>query len=230
MDSSFLTTLSTALVVAVGGVFSPGSALLTLFLLSNTEGLRRALSYYIGYFGAYSAMGMFLVWLSSHLHLSGAVSIDQSTVTSWISLAVGLLMWSFAYHTWRKPVAALLGPAKIFATLEGLGPGRLIMFGAIVSASNLKNLSIFLSAISVITEANLSIEDSVVIAVVSAWIFCLAVFIPILLFALWRSRAEPLLQLLRATIERHTRPLALGVLTFFGSLLLLRGVIRLWSP
>lgn len=220
-----LAPLMKALAVASAGTVAVGVILLTLVLLSTPRGLTKAASFWTAYTAGYAGIGVVALLLGERVQSDGE---GGGRAGVWASLVVGGLMLTIAFRTWRKP-AGEVGPPKIFERLDKLTARRLFLFGLFVPLINFKNMAIFLSAVSILVTAKLSPAQSFASLAAVVFLFTAGVLTPIVLFAVGRARAEPLLARFRAALERNTRPITIGVLTLFGSVFTGRGLYLLFA-
>ena len=224
-----LAVLTKAIAVASGGLLSIGSILIVLLLLSSVGGLKKALSYYAGYFGGYLTIGFVGLMVSEALlsDASAGGGDSQSMVTPIISLIMGTLMLTFGFRKWRSPKEESPEPPKLFAKLDSMSAPKIMAFGAAITFINFKNLAIYLSAVSIVLEGGLAFQQQAVSIVAVAFVFCLGVISPILLFLAIAERAMPLLQSFKAYLERNNRTLAITAFSLFGTIFFSRGVMGL---
>ena len=145
-------------------------------------------------------------------------------VRSSLLVVLGALFLFFALRRWRTPPREDAALPRWLTALDRTRPAKLFGLGAMVAALNLKNLAIYLSAVSVILGNGLSVPESAFVLVAIVLTFCAAVLFPIVLFALVSERATPLLEAMKRGLTRHNRTISIVLLTLFGALFLVRGV------
>lgn len=214
--------------VASGGLLSIGSILVVLLLLSTRGGAGRAAAWYAGYGGGYLAMGQGLLVLGHHVAATTpATNAEPGRVGPAIAVLLGALLLFFGLRRWRRPPAPDAPPPRLFAQLDQLSLPRAFGFGLLVTVINLKNLAIYLSAIGILAEARLPLDQALPAGAAVTLLFTSAVLAPLVVYALLRARADPWLSAFRRVLERHSRPLTIGVMLLFGTLFLLRGLFAL---
>jgi hypothetical protein len=214
--------LTKALAVAAGGAAAVGVILLTLVLLSTPGGLKKAASFYAAYLSSYAAIGLVTITLGHEVSERGDGD-GGSGAGSWAALAVSTLMLTLAFRQWRKPPGDD-GPPKFLQKIDGLTARRLFMFGLFVPVVNFKNMALYLSAVGILVASELTSEQRLVAFVIVLFFFCSGLMTPIVLFAVGRKKAEPLLHRFRGVLERNTRPISIVLLSFFGTAFLIRGL------
>ena len=71
-----------------------------------------------------------------------------------------LLLW-LGLQNWRKPVSENQGEPRFFSIVDKITPPKAFGFGAMVSVINLKNLALFLTALSVVVLSDLLITEKI---------------------------------------------------------------------
>jgi hypothetical protein len=214
-----------SLAVASAGTPSIGAILLILLLLSSANGLKKASAFFFAYAFTYSVIGTVTVVVGEQMQNAGAEEAP-SNAGSWAALGAGCLLLFFAFRTWRKPAGEHKKP-RIFEKIDQISATKLFAFGLFVPCVNFKNLALFLSAVSIVAGAALPIEHAFAMVLAVVFVFCAGVMTPIVLFALGRKRAEPLLARFRDFLERNNRVVTMSVMTLFGSGFLIRAAYGL---
>ncbi len=213
-----------ALGVASGGVLSVGSVLMVLVVLASAGGLKKAFAYYCGLLGGYVLIGWLVTGISARVRDSASRG-EPSQVGAWVMLVLGSVLLLFGTRTLLRRPKTPEAPPKIFTMLDGMSALRLVGFGAMISVINVKNLAIYLSAVSIVVEGELPTPESMLVIVAAAFVFCLVVLVPIGLFAISAERARPVLARFRTLLETHRRVLSLVAMFGFGSVFVGRGVL-----
>jgi threonine/homoserine/homoserine lactone efflux protein len=211
-----------AFAIASAGILSFGQMTLVLVLLSAEGGLRKALAYAAGMGGVLLAVGQGSLLLGSRLHRQPAS--DGAGAVAWISVVLGVVLLTVALRTWRKPAGTEGERPGFLRSLDSATPRRLLGVGALVGGLNVKNLAIYLSAVDVVVRARVPPAEGMLAVLAVTGIFCLCLLGPIGVFVVGGAWARPALAAFRRALERHSRPLAIGVLTLFGLAFLARGL------
>jgi len=217
-----LPVLVQALVLASTGFLSVGSITLVILLLLSDRGWHSGLGYALGYFSAYSVIGIVVV-------VVGYRSAENNTGERSIFLPVllmvlgTLLLW-LSLRNWRKPVSENKTEPRFFAIVDNITPPKAFAFGATVTVINFKNLALFLSALSVVIVSGLPLPEKMIITLLVALVFCLAVIIPVLIYLAFPRRAKGLLNGIKQTLEKHSRPIGIWAPLVFGLLFFIRGL------
>lgn len=214
-----------AILLASSGLLSVGSITLVILLLISDRGWRNGLGYALGYTAAYTLIGVTTVIL-------GYRAVENNAGEPGLFLPMlllvlgGLLLW-LSLRNWRKPPVENPGPPRFFAIIDKITPFKAFGFGALVSLINFKNLALFMSALSVVILSDLLITEKIVIALLVALVFCLSVIIPVLIYLSFPKRAKELLNAIKQTLNRHSRPIGIWLPLVFGLLFIIKGISEL---
>lgn len=220
-----LTVLIQSLVLAAGGMLSVGSITIVILLLLSDRGWRNGLAYVLGYVGAYSLIGLAVVWVgyAAAENRSG----EPGSFSSILFVLMGLLLLWLTQRNWRKPPSTNQESPRLFTMIDKISPPKAFAFGALVTVINFKNLAIFLSAVSIPLLSKLSLPAKMIIALLDALVFCTAVIIPVLIYVAFPKQANERLNWLKQTLERYGRPIGIIAPLLFGLIFLIRGITGL---
>ncbi len=205
-----------SLLLASTGLLSLGALMLALFLLLSEHGWRTGLAYALGYSLSYFLLGAGVLLFDAQRPDRTA---ESAAWTPWLLLALALLMFWSAWRNARKPPAAT---PPWLARLYGLSPRGAFGFGVLVTLTNVKNLALFLSALSVIALSQLPLSRRLLLLIPLTLLFCLVVLIPPLLYLAFPRRAARWLGGMKQALETHSRSVEIGLPLFFGFFFLFR--------
>lgn len=218
------TTLIQSLALASVGIISPGSITIVILLLMSGKSWHNGLGYALGYVSMYSLIGVGVLVLGVSV-VDNNTDSEQSLVATIAFIVLGLLLYALSLRNWRKPSAEKSNqPSRFSKIIDGITPLKAFAFGATVSVVNVKNLAIFLSAISVLLLSNLLLSTKLIILIPLVLIFCTSVIFPIVIYLAFPARSNDYLTHIKQTIEHYSRPLGLVVPLILGTLLLYRGI------
>lgn len=220
-----LATLLQTLTLASSGFLSFGSMTIVILLLLSKGGWRNGLAYWLGYTSAYATWGTAIVLLNTRLTATGAQ--QDSPWLNLLLIFLGLLLIFLSRRSARRPHTPTDQPPRFFALLDDINPAKAFGIGALVTVLNIKNLALFLSALSVVMLSRLSPAQKIIVTLLAVLVFCAAVSLPLLIYAFFPGRAAELLNTIKTTIERHSRPLSIWAPLVFGILILLKGITAL---
>jgi threonine/homoserine/homoserine lactone efflux protein len=220
-----LPVLLQALVLASAGLLSVGSITLVILLLLSDRGWRNGLGYALGYTSAYTVIGVLAVLLG--YRATGNNAEEPSLFFPILLMVLGTLLLWLALRNWRKPVSENHGEPRFFSVVDKITPLKAFGFGAMISVINFKNLTLFLTALSVVILSDLLITEKIVITLLVVLVFCLSVIIPVVIYIAFPKRAKDLLNSTRQFLNRHSRPIGIWAPLVFGLLLLIKGITDL---
>ncbi|RMG11289.1 MAG: hypothetical protein D6729_18240 [Deltaproteobacteria bacterium] len=221
---TMLPTLLQTLAMAASGLLSFGSMTLVILLLLSERGWRNAVGYVLGYVGSYGGLGLGVVLLGARV-TAGA---GAGPVLGGVLCGFGMLLLWLSWRNAHKPKAPTDEPPRLFTLLERITPPKALGLGALVTVLNVKNLGLFLSALSVVLLSGLPLREQLLIASVAVLVFCSAVVLPLGIVLLAPKRSTLLLARLKDTLARHRRPLGIWAPLLFGLLIASKGVGLLW--
>lgn len=226
--SALLTVLIQSLILASGGIVSIGSIMIVILLLISDKGWRNGLGYMLGYVSAYTVIGISVVVLSYNYTTSETPSDNPNLMMPILLILMGCLLLWLTQRNWRKePTTEESKPPRLFAILDKITPIRAFLFGAVVSTINIKNLAIFLSAVSVLLVSDLVLSTKIVIVLLDVLVFCASVIVPVAIYLLFPATAEERLTSLKHTLESYSRPISIWIPLVFGLIFLFRGLTGL---
>lgn len=221
-----LITFIQAILLASGGILSIGSIMIVILLLISDGGWRNGLAYMVGYVTAYTLIGLSAVLIGFNDATGEADGGGQVGPILWSLLGI-LLLW-MALRNWRKPPDVAQEPPRIFAILDNITPIKALVFGAVVTVLNFKNLAIFLSAVSIVLVSELPLPEKIMIVLCVVLVFCAAVIAPVLVYLSFPQQAYQRLNRLKEFLESRSRPIAIWVPLLFGLIFFMRGVSSLF--
>ena len=216
-----LTVLIQSLLLASAGLLAPGSMTLVILLLMSARGWRNGLGYVLGYVSGYTVIGTTVVVAGYQAAQNRGP--EAGLFLPILLLVLGTLLLGLGLRNWRKPASQSHETPRFFAIVDQITPPRAYAFGALVTVINFKNLALFFSAISVVLLSTLSLPEKLAITLLVVVVFCSSVLIPLLIYVAFPRRAVALLNGIKDTLERHSRPIGIWVPLFFGLLFIIRG-------
>jgi threonine/homoserine/homoserine lactone efflux protein len=219
------TTLLQSLILASAGILSVGSITLVILLLISDRGWHNGLGYALGYTSAYTVIGVSVVTLG---YRTAENNTDEPNIVLPIIMIVlgSLLIW-LSLKNWRKPAPQKKKEPRFFSIVNKITPLKAFGFGAMVSVINFKNLALFLSALSVVILSDLLITEKITITLLVVLVFCLSVIIPVLIFVIFPQKANHVLNGIKETLEKNSRPIGIWLPLLFGLIFLLKGITGL---
>ena len=214
-----------SLLLASSGLISVGSITLVILLLISDRGWRNGLGYALGYTGAYSLIGVSVVLLG--YQASSTQNDEPSLFFPIMLLFFGVLLLWLSFRNWRKPASDKQEEPRFFSIVDTITPLKAFGFGALVSVINFKNLALFLTALSVVILSDLTINEKITIALLDAFVFCLSVIIPLLIYLAFPTGAKDILSGIKEFLSRNSRPIGIYAPLLFGLIFLSKGITDL---
>jgi len=216
------TTLIQSLLLASSGLLSVGSITLVILLLISEHGWRNGLGYALGYFSAYTVIGISIVVLGYRAAENSAR--EPNRFFPILLLFLGTLLLWMAFRNGRKTIVEKHEEPRFFAIVDKMTPLKSFGFGALVSVINLKNLALFLTALSVVVISELPIMQKITITLLVALVFCLSVILPVGIYLLFPKGAKNTLGGIKDFLNQHSRAIGIYAPLFFGLIFLLKGI------
>ncbi len=220
-----LPLLVQTLIFASSGLLSIGSITLVTLLLISDRGWKNGLAYALGYTIAYCVIGISAVCFGYW-----TVQTSKGNTPFGVSILLfllGLLLLGIAFRNKGKPIVENPDPPRFLSFVDRLSPLKSFGFGSLVSLINIKNLVLYLTALSGVILSNLMLEQKMVIALASALLFCLSVMIPVGIYLLFPKHSINLLNNLKDAIHNHSRSIGIWVPVVFGLLFISKGILQL---
>ena len=151
---------------------------------------------------------------------------EPSLSSSIALIGLGVIFLILAARNGLKKPAAETNdqPSRFSKLVDGITPLKAFALAATVSVLNVKNLTIFLSAVSVLLLSELLLSTKLTMLVPLVVIFCTSVITPVAIYLIFPERSNDYLTRIKVAISRYSRPLGIGVTTILGVLLFYRGV------
>jgi Sap, sulfolipid-1-addressing protein len=211
--------------VVVSATVVPFYIVAVLVLLQSDGGLIKALGFVAGGVAMRLVQGL-LFGLVFGAAMQSSSESGQRLIVSTLLLVLGILLLITAFVKWQKaedPDA----PPRWMATIRGLSAGKAVGAGALFVTIAVKQWVFTLSAIGVISEADLGEAASAGLYLFYVVASQMLVLVPILVSAVAPQQALRLLEAAQSWLERHNREIAVTVSLVFGGLFLYKGVTGL---
>lgn len=210
----------------LGAALVPLYPILVLLLLLGEGGLRKAIAFVAGMLAMRLVQGVLFGWVfgaAAEAYPDDGPQIIAST----LFLVIGILLLVTAAKKWRKQPDPDDPPPQWMAALAGMPPLKALGAGAGVITIDVKQLVFTLAAIDVIAGAELGGAASAGLYLFFALATQTLVLLPILVFAVAPQQAVKPLRAVQGWLERHNRPIMIGVSLVFGLWFLVKGVTGL---
>jgi threonine/homoserine/homoserine lactone efflux protein len=215
-----------AILLASSGLFAVGSITLVVLLLISDRGFHNGFSYAIGYITGYTLIGFVVIVLN--YQTSENNSEQQNILFPAFLVVFGILLTWIAFRNWRKPIQSNNQGNRFLSLIDKITPAKAFGFGLIITVINIKNLALFLSALSIVVQSSLPIADKLITMLLVVLVFCSSVIIPVGIYILFPNRRNDLLNGIRRTLIKYRRSISIWAPTIFGSIFIIMGVTELF--
>jgi threonine/homoserine/homoserine lactone efflux protein len=210
--------------LAVGVAISPIPVIAVILMLFSGRARGNSLAFSLGWLvGIVGAMAILIAVASTQDLATGGQPSDTS---SWIKLALGLLLLVAALRQWRKrpePGADAAMPGWM-SKIDSLKPGAAIGLGILLSALNPKNLLLIAGAAVTISQADLGSTDTVVAVGIFTLIGACTVVIPTLAYLFLGAKVQPALDGAKSWLSVHNAAVMTVLLLVIGATLFGKGL------
>jgi threonine/homoserine/homoserine lactone efflux protein len=173
--------------------------------------------------GIVAASAVF-VWLAGTQDL--ATGGQPSTLSSWIRVALGVLLLLAGLRQWRNrpELGAEARMPGWMRRIDSLNPGAALGLGFLLSAVNPKNLLLIVGASVSIAQASLSTTDDAIAFAVFTVIGSITVALPTLAYLIMGERAQPSLDRAKTWLSVNNTAVMAVLFLVFGFTLLGKGL------
>jgi threonine/homoserine/homoserine lactone efflux protein len=211
--------------LAIGVAISPVPIIATILMLLAPQARGTSIGFLLGWLvGIVAATTLFTV-IASTAGLDDGTS-DSSTTTSWIKLALGVLLLVFAARQWRKrprPGQEATLP-KWMAAIDSFTLVKALGLGFLLSAINPKNLLMCVAAGSAIGGSTLGTGETAGSIAIFTAIAASTVALPVLGFLVAHERLRHPLDELRTWLQANNVAVMSVLLLVIGVVLLGQGI------
>lgn len=213
-------TILALLPFIIGSAVVPLQIILVILLLKDPDqGVIKALAF---------LAGMTLVRLLQGaifgLILTGSEVGGKGPIASTLLLVLGLLLLISAYKKWNKEADPDDPPPAWLSGLDRIRPRRALMIGAGLPLISAKLWVFTLSAIGVISAAELGQPSSTIAYLLFLLLAQSLLLLPVLVRILFPAQSKSLLQATSDWLTRNNRAIMIVVSLVFGLLFLYQGV------
>ena len=223
-----LSLLANLLPLSIASAIGPGQILFdTLLLRSPDRGALKAACFVAGMTVVRLLQGIIFGFILTGAIQSAASSGQPHVISSLLLLVLGIFLLVTAYRQWRQEENPDGPPPKWLSMIDSLTPLKAFGIGFILVATS-PNLWVFtLSAIAVISEAQVSQTEGILSFLLFVLLAETLVLLPILLRVMMPVQARNILDSLSLWLTRNNRLLMIGVSLVFGVFFLVKGIAGL---
>ena len=215
------------LAMAVAVAFSPIPIIAVVLLLTGTDGKPKGVAYVAGSVTSTAILGGFLVWIG----VGSDTSSDggPSTGTSWLKLALGVVLLGLAARQWRgRPLEGedAVMP-KWMGALDGFSPAKALAAGVVLNVFNPKNLLLIVAGAAAVASAGATGGEEAVAWAIFTVIAAIGVTTPVVITFSMGDRSDELLGRLKAWMAHNEGVIMAVILLLIGVKLVGDGIAGL---
>jgi len=224
-----MTEFIQSILVASAGFFSVGSIAITLLLLLSEDGRLKGLAYVLGYVLAYSLIGLGVIVFGSEFQQSE--NERQSLSFSVVSLVFGIILIFLGIKNWikarKKEDKSTNQSIALLNSIDKMNWPKVFVGGMLISVINVKNLMLFLSAISIVYLNNFSFYFKIINVLAVTLVFCLTVILPVIITFLFPQKSKKILESTKQFLEAKRTSIGVFVPIVFGLFFVFNALFKL---
>ncbi|MGE5335328.1 MAG: GAP family protein [Nitrososphaerota archaeon] len=215
--------------LAVGVAISPVPIIAIILMLFSTRAKSNGPAFVLGWVLGIVIVGVIVLLAGNSANIASGGG--STTAASVVRLVLGLLLVFLAYRNWRKRPTPGQEPAlpKWMAGLNTFTPVKALGLGALLSGLNPKNLAFTLAASLAITQANLPIEQIIVVFAIFVVLASCTVAAPAIIYVAGGSRAANALQKMKIWLAANNASVMAVLCLVLGVVVLGKGIGGLLS-
>ena len=215
------------LAMAVAVAVSPIPIIAVVLLLTGPGGKAKRVAYVAGSVTSTAILGGFLVWIG----VGSDTSSDggPSTGTSWLKLALGVVLLGLAARQWRgRPLEGedAVMP-KWMGALDGFSPAKALAAGVVLNVFNPKNLLLIVAGAAAVASAGATGGEEAVAWAIFTVIAAIGVTTPVVITFSMGDRSDELLGRLKTWMAQHSGVIMAVILLLIGVKLVGDGIAGL---
>ena len=215
------------LAMAVAVAVSPIPIIAVVLLLTGPGGKAKGVAYVAGSVTSTAILGGFLVWIG----VGSDTSSDggPSTGTSWLKLALGVVLLGLAARQWRgRPLEGedAVMP-KWMGALDGFSPAKALAAGVVLNVFNPKNLLLIVAGATAVASAGATGGEEAVAWAIFTVIAAIGVTTPVVITLSMGDRSDELLGRLKAWMAHNEGVIMAVILLLIGVKLVGDGIAGL---
>lgn len=212
--------------LAVGIAISPVPIIAVILMLSTSRGSVNGPSFLIGWLGGAAIAGTIILVIADSIGISSG---DPSKGAYAFKILLGVVLLFAAFRNWRKRPKEGEEPEmpSWMKTIDKFTWPKSMVFGAVFSAVNPKNLILLIAAASAIAQSSISAGRQAVTLVIFIVIATIGVALPLVVYFAMKERAVKILDGWNRWLTLHNSAVMVVLFLVFGVLLIGKGVTGL---
>jgi hypothetical protein len=219
--------IANTLLLGIGIALNPVAAVASILVLRDARTRFASAAFVLGW-----VLGLVvLVAVSSWVALDQIGKNRQAVLATmpiiWIGIGVVLFGLGLRSLLGQLPDAGEAEPPRWMGLLDQERPVKIAGIGLFLSTFSLRNLALLAAAVTIVSQADLSLIELLIAAGVFVAASSLGVLVPPLVRAIGGLRADAVLGALAAWLIRNMSRITGGFLLLIGAYLLARGILNL---
>jgi hypothetical protein len=219
--------IANTLLLGIGIALNPVAAVASILVLRDARTRFASAAFVLGW-----VLGLVvLVAVSSWVALDQIGKNRQAVLATmpiiWIGIGVVLFGLGLRSLLGQLPDAGEAEPPRWMGLLNQERPVKIAGIGLFLSTFSLRNLALLAAAVTIVSQADLSLIELLIAAGVFVAASSLGVLVPPLVRAIGGLRADAVLEALAAWLIRNMSRITGGFLLLIGAYLLARGILNL---
>jgi threonine/homoserine/homoserine lactone efflux protein len=203
--------------LAVGVALSPVAIIAVVLMLVTPRARANGPAFILGWILGLGIVGAIVLAIAQP---AGATSDGQpATWVNVLKLVLGLLLLLLALNQWRGRAQGDDEPAtpKWMRAIEGFGPGKALVAGAVLAGASPKNALLAIAAAASIASIGIEVGEEAVAYLVFALIGTVGVATPVVIYFALGERAGTLLDGLKRWMSRNNAVIMAVLLLVIGA-------------
>jgi hypothetical protein len=203
--------------LAVGVALSPVAIIAVVLMLVTPRARANGPAFILGWILGLGIVGAIVLAIAQP---AGATSDGQpATWVNVLKLVLGLLLLLLALNQWRWRAHGDDEPAtpKWMRAIEGFGPGKALVAGAVLAGASPKNALLAIAAAASIASIGIEVGEEAVAYLVFALIGTVGVATPVVIYFALGERAGSLLDGLKRWMSRNNAVIMAVLLLVIGA-------------
>lgn len=200
----------------LGALLSPIEIIIVLTLLTTTRGLAKAIAFVLGMTLIRLIQGILFGYIFDHSSYDVATDSGTSPIVATLMLLLGIFLLITAFRTWRKADDPDAPPPQWMQSLDQTTPVQAFGLGCTIIGVNVKQWAFTLTAIGIVSAANLALRESVILYLLYVLIVQTLFILSLLISAFAPQGSGAILRRAVGWLTRNNRAITLVVCLIFG--------------